>query len=107
MLVGTGLLVSIVILFRNPILSRILVSELTRMTGGEVTITNARFDGLTRVRIDDIDIRAPKWKGPAGDVIHVKNVVADLLPPTLLGFGFGFDKINANEKQLSANEKNK
>ena len=105
MLVGTGLLVSIVILFRNPILSRILVSELTRMTGGEVTITNARFDGLTRVRIDDIDIRAPKWKGPAGDVIHVKNVVADLLPPTLLGFGFGFDKINVESARIRVAER--
>ena len=60
---GLGLLVSIAILFRNPILSRIVVSELTRTTGGEVTVTNARFDGLTRVRIDGIEIRAPKWEG--------------------------------------------
>ncbi|MBC03917.1 MAG: hypothetical protein CMJ34_11545 [Phycisphaerae bacterium] len=105
MLVGTGLLFSIIILLRNPILSRILGSELTRMTGGEVTVTDARFEGLTRVLIEGIDIRAPKWKGPSGDVIHVEKVVADLLPSTLLGMGFGFDRINVESARIRVAER--
>ena len=105
MLVGIGLFISIIVLLRNPILSRIVVSELGRMTGGEVTVTNVRFEGLTRIRVEGIDIRAPKWQGPAGDVIHIEKVVADLLPSTLLGLGFGFERINVESARIRVAER--
>ena len=105
MLVGAGLILTVLILFRNPILSRILVFELERMTGAEVEIGRTRFQGFTRVRIDSIDIRTPAWKGPAGDVIHVENLVADLLPSTLIGFGFGFDRIDVDFARIRIAER--
>ena len=102
---GVGLLVSIGVLFRNPILARVLDSELTRMTGGDVEIVGARFDGLVRVRIDSIAIRAKGWAGPAGDVVHLENLVADLMPSTFLGMGFGFERINLETARIRVAER--
>ncbi len=102
---GAGLLVAIGVLLRNPILARVLDSELTRMTGGDVEIVGARFDGLVRVRVDSIDIRAKGWSGLAGDVVHVENLVADLLPSTFLGMGFGFERINIEAARIRVAER--
>ena len=105
MLVGAGLLLTLLFLLRNPILNSVIRSQLLALTGGEVEVIGARFDGLSRVRIDRIDVRAPGWEGPAGDVVQVENVVADLQPLAILGGAFVFDRITVGLARIRVAER--
>lgn len=86
-------LVAVAAILRDPILQKVVQGQLERMTGGEVTIVDARFEGLSRVRIDEIDIAAPGWEGPARDVLRVEGLSLDLDLPRLLLGGFGFERL--------------
>ena len=102
---GAGLLLALLFLFRDPILTSVVRGQLVALTGGEVDVVGARFDGFSRVEIDRIDIRAPDWKGPAGDVVHVENVVADLRPLAILGGVFAFDRITVDLARIRVAER--
>ncbi len=95
-LVGIGFLLALGFLLRNPILSSMVRGRLERLTGGEVRVVRARFEGLVGVRIDAIELRAPGWPGDGGDVLRVAGLEASLRIGSLLAGDFGFDRITVD-----------
>lgn len=97
---GFGFLLAMVFLLRNPLLSSIVQTQLERLTGGEVRVVRARFEGLASVHIDVIELRAPGWEGPAAECLLVEGLEANLRITSLLTGGFGFDSISADHVRL-------
>ena len=97
---GIGLLLAFVFLFRNPLLASIVRDQLERLTGGEVRVTGARFEGLAGVRIDAIELRAPGWPGAGGEVLLVEGLDASHRPTSLLAGEFGFDRISVDHVRV-------
>ncbi len=97
---GIGLLISAGFLLRNPLLSSIVRSQLERLSGGEVQVVRARFDGLADVRIDAIELRVPDWPGPGGEVLRIEGLTATLRLASLLAGEFGFDRILADHVRV-------
>ena len=92
-------------LFRNPLLSAVIRGQLTNLTSGEVKVDGARFEGLSRIRIDRIEIDALGWQGPASEVIQIENLVADLRLLEILGGSFGFDQIEIGRARIRVAER--
>ncbi len=93
---GVGFLLALGFLLRNPILSSVVRTQLERLTGGDVRVVRARFEGLAGVRIDAIELRAPGWPGDGGDVLRVAGLEAQLRLGALLAGDFGFDRISVD-----------
>lgn len=104
-LFAVSVLVALAFFFRNPLLGALIRGQLTNLTGGEVTVDGARFEGLSRIRIDGIEIEATDWEGPARDVIRIENLVADLLLLEILGGSFGFDQIEIGRARIRVAER--
>ena len=97
---GLGFLLALVFLLRNPLLSSVVRGQLERLTGGEVRVVRARFEGLAGVRIDAIELRAPGWTGPGGEVLLVEGLEAHLRAASLLTGEFGFDRISVDHVRM-------
>ncbi len=97
---GLGFLLAMALLFRNPLLSSVVRNQLERLTGGEVRVVNARFVGLADIRIDAIELRAPGWPGPGGEVLLVEGLDAHLRVGSLLSGEFGFDRISLDHVRI-------
>lgn len=87
-------------LFRNPILSAVLESRLSALTGGEAMVRGARFEGLSGVRIETLRVRAPGWPGDAGEVFLVEGLDARLRLQAILQGRFGFDRVRMDRVRV-------
>ena len=81
---AAGVLV-LAFMLRNVLLGAVLDSELSRVTGGEVTLKDVAFEGLTGVRIGSIDIDVDDWTGPSANVLSISGIEATLDPWALVG----------------------
>ena len=93
------------LLLRGTVLKAVLDSQLTRLTGGDVTLQGVSFEGVAGVRIDTIEIDAPDWTGPSASVLKISGIRATLDPWAVLGAGPPLSSLVADTVRLRVAER--